>query len=244
MKKKKPTIVILAAGEGKRLRPHTSTIPKTLLDVGKCSLLEHILNNIESKQVSNVIIVIGYQGQKIKRKLKGKYKNLKIEYVENSHYRGSDNLYSVLCARKKIDSDVVFVNGDTIFHKKVFAKILSSNKANCIAVDFERPIDGDAMRVHGDSSGKLVEIGKRISKKTHGDASGIYKLSKKAAGRYFELAEKYFSKGPRRGGFVVPLRTMKKEFSLWLIPVEKKHVIEIDTEKDLNNAQEKIKAFR
>ena len=67
--------VILAAGEGKRLRPLTNSIPKCLVDLHGKSLLQRQLDVFKNSNISNIIIVKGYQSKSL---------NLpNIKYYEN-----------------------------------------------------------------------------------------------------------------------------------------------------------------
>ena len=68
------TIMILAAGLGKRLRPYTSKTPKTLIKIGKYTLIEKIINEIEKNRFKKIIINLHYLKEKIKKKLDKKYK--------------------------------------------------------------------------------------------------------------------------------------------------------------------------
>ena len=54
------TIMILAAGLGKRLRPYTSKTPKTLIKIGKYTLIEKIINEIEKNRFKKIIINLHY----------------------------------------------------------------------------------------------------------------------------------------------------------------------------------------
>ena len=72
--------VILAAGLGLRFRPLTETRPKPLLKILDKSILEHNLDQLDGL-VKEVILVVGYLQEKIKRVLGSKYKTLKIRYI-------------------------------------------------------------------------------------------------------------------------------------------------------------------
>ena len=73
--------IILAAGEGKRLRPLTDNVPKPLVPIGGKPILEYTLN-ILPPEVDEVIMVIGYRGNAIKDHFGGSFGRLKLTYVE------------------------------------------------------------------------------------------------------------------------------------------------------------------
>ena len=74
-------LVILAAGRGKRMKTLTENMPKPMLTVLGNDLLEHKIS-ILPKEIDEVIIVIGYLGEKIKKHFGTNFKGKKISYVE------------------------------------------------------------------------------------------------------------------------------------------------------------------
>lgn len=240
-KNNKPTVILCAAGRGKRLLPYTKSLPKALVKVRGKSILEYILDAIYMAGIRKVIIVTGFMSGKIEKKIGRVYKGINILYVHNPDYMRSDNLYSLFLARDHIIGDIIFMNADQIVHKDIMKQIVATDRKNAIAVDFKSSIDNDSMKVRKDKKGRLLLIGKRIMGKADGQALGIYRLSGREGGRYFQIAEKYFRRGPRRGGFVVPLRVMTKKALIWLLSSKDARWIEIDTPEDLEKAKRHIK---
>ena len=72
--------VILAAGEGKRLRPFTETIQKVMLPVANKPVLEYVIDAVKKSGITKIIIVVGYKKEVIMEYFKD-YKNAKISYV-------------------------------------------------------------------------------------------------------------------------------------------------------------------
>ena len=75
--------VILAAGKGERMKPFTLTTPKPLLTIQGKAILDYIFEALPA-EVNEVIVVIGYLGEKIKNFLGDKYAGRRIHYVEGS----------------------------------------------------------------------------------------------------------------------------------------------------------------
>lgn len=107
--------VILAAGKSTRTYPLTLTRPKPLLKVANKALLEHNLDNLDNI-VDEVIIVVGYKKNMIKKYLKKKYKNIKIKYVEQKQQLGTAHALSVveLCIKDRF----ILMMGDDIYSRK------------------------------------------------------------------------------------------------------------------------------
>jgi NDP-sugar pyrophosphorylase family protein len=116
--------IILAAGRGERMMPLTVTTPKPLLEVNGMPMIEYVLGSLGS-DIDEVIIVVKYFGEKIKKHLGKKYMGLKIKYVEGSS-RG--NVYSFLNTRKYLkDERFLLIYGDEIPD--------FTNVENCLAKD-------------------------------------------------------------------------------------------------------------
>ena len=62
--------VILAAGEGTRLRPITSSKPKPMIKISGKPILEHIINSLSYSEITEVIIVTNYKGEAIQQYFK------------------------------------------------------------------------------------------------------------------------------------------------------------------------------
>ncbi|MDP2864110.1 MAG: sugar phosphate nucleotidyltransferase, partial [bacterium] len=72
--------IILAAGKGRRFQPLTNSRPKPLLKVLDKTILEYNLDQLNNL-VREVVLVVGYQGEKVRNLIGERYKNLKIKYV-------------------------------------------------------------------------------------------------------------------------------------------------------------------
>jgi len=106
--------VLLAAGEGVRLQPVTSTRPKHLICVGGKPILQHCLEAAKACGITEAIIVTHYLGEAIREYFgDGEKLGLKLEYVEQSAVLGTGNAGSV--AEPLVDGDFVLVYGDLLF---------------------------------------------------------------------------------------------------------------------------------
>ena len=112
--------IILAAWEGSRLRPITNTTPKPLVKIYGKSIIEYNLENIY-KHVSEIIIIVKYREEDIKKHLWNNYKGTKITYKTQWEEKWT------AAAIKWIESelDVIIMNGDSIFEEKDIEKIES-----------------------------------------------------------------------------------------------------------------------
>ena len=112
--------IILAAGEWKRLRPLTNTIPKPIIKIFWKTIIEHNLEHIY-KYVSEIIIVVKYKADEVKKAIWDEYKKVKVSYREQSDKPGT--AWAIMWM-EDIKKDVIILNGDSIFPKKDLKKIL------------------------------------------------------------------------------------------------------------------------
>jgi glucose-1-phosphate thymidylyltransferase len=106
--------IIPVAGVGSRLRPHTFTIPKVLLNVAGKPILGHILDKITAEGISEATIVIGHMGDKIQEYVSSAFPTLKVEYVEQEEPHGLG--HAIYLSRNSLGNrPVLIILGDTIF---------------------------------------------------------------------------------------------------------------------------------
>jgi len=106
--------IIPVAGVGSRLRPHTYTIPKVLLNVGGKPILAHILDKLISENITKATFVIGHLGDKIKEFVEQKYSEMECEFVVQKELGGLG--HAIYTAIPTFDEkDIFIILGDTIF---------------------------------------------------------------------------------------------------------------------------------
>ena len=117
--------VILAAGEGTRLRPLTLETPHPLIQVaGKC-IIERILESLPSS-IDEVVLVVEYLKEKIESHLGDHFQSLKITYVPQGKMRGT---YGALCSAKELLNERFLVlNGDDLHSKEELEQFIQSGE--------------------------------------------------------------------------------------------------------------------
>ena len=106
--------IIPVAGVGSRLRPHTFTLPKVLLNVAGKPILGHILDTIIGEGIGEATIIVGHMGDKIRQYVNTMYASLKVDYVEQEDRLGLG--HAIYLARGTMSADpILIILGDTIF---------------------------------------------------------------------------------------------------------------------------------
>ena len=121
--------VILAAGEGVRLRPLTVNRPKPLIEFAGTTSLEYNLSQLKGL-VREAIIIIGYKGKLIQEKIGDNYKGIKIKYVWQEKQLGTGD--AVKKAAPFIKKEFLVLNGDDFYASEDFKKC--SKKLPCILI--------------------------------------------------------------------------------------------------------------
>jgi bifunctional UDP-N-acetylglucosamine pyrophosphorylase/glucosamine-1-phosphate N-acetyltransferase len=134
--------VVLAAGEGVRLQPITSTRPKHLIKVGGKPILEHCLNALKACGVEETVIVVHYMADAIRQYFgDGKRFGLKIEYVEQEAVLGTGNAVAV--AEPFVKDEFLLVYGDLLFSAEAVKGVISLHqKEKPVATMAVVPVDG------------------------------------------------------------------------------------------------------
>ncbi len=116
--------IIPVAGLGSRLKPHTYSTPKVLLNVGGKPILGHILDKLLEEDVKKATFVIGHLGDKIIDYVQSTYPSVNSEFIEQKEMEGLG--HAIYTAIPTFDDEEIFIIlGDTIFDvnlKEVFKK--------------------------------------------------------------------------------------------------------------------------
>ncbi len=121
--------IILAAGQGTRLKKYTQNLPKVILKVAGKTLIERQIVCYLEAGIQDIIIIRGFAAEKIT------YKG--ISYYTNEDYAGTNMVESLMAAREEFDDDVVVSYSDIIFEKRLLQKMMENKADFLVAVDDE-----------------------------------------------------------------------------------------------------------
>lgn len=146
--------IILAAGMGRRLGEFTSNNTKCMLEVNGVRLIDRVLNQLSTLNLSKIVIVIGYEGQNLKNYVENKYPSLNIVFVENKIYDKTNNIYSLWLAKDIMaDEDTLLLESDLIYETAVLEAAANSPYPSCALVaKYESWMDGTMVRIDDDNN--------------------------------------------------------------------------------------------
>lgn len=175
--------VILAAGMGKRLKELTQDNTKCMVEVNGVTLIDRMLHQIDKQHLSRIIIVIGYQGQKLIDYIATLQINTPIIYVNNPIYDKTNNIYSLALAKDWLcKDDTLLFESDLIFEDSVIEALLNDPRDTLALVDkYESWMDGTCVKLAADDSIAAFVPGKQFQFneiKDYYKTVNIYKFSR------------------------------------------------------------------
>lgn len=194
--------IVLAAGEGRRLRPLTETIPKTLLPVdGETTILDIALRNLRRVEVKEIAVVIGHAAAAIEDRLETleRAHDVRLTLVPNPKAAVWNNAYSLWLAREALAETALVVNGDTVHPVSVEERVLDRRGAApvVIALDDRKRLAQEEMKVVLDGEGRLARINKAIDPATaDGEYIGVTLVEGTAAGDVGRALEATWRRDP------------------------------------------------
>ena len=165
--KKVDQCLILAAGNGTRIRSVSAGLPKPLVDFRGKPIIEHIVQRAHRAGIERFVIVVGYRSDLIRNWFEGRSVGVSVTFVENLDYHKANGV-SALKARNAIHENFLLLMADHLFEPETAETLIQQPLASdevILAVDpnIDRVFDlDDATKVlrNGD---RIVDIGKEIA---------------------------------------------------------------------------------
>ncbi|KTG30905.1 sugar phosphate nucleotidyltransferase, partial [Haloferax profundi] len=152
--------VVLAAGEGMRLRPLTTYRPKPMLPVTNKPILEHVFDTLVEVGISEIHVVVGYRRNRVQEYFGFEYEGVQLHYHLQDQQLGSG--HAVLQARDALDESFVVVNGDQLVSADIVESVvekhtLGDQLATLSIVESEMAPQYGAVSLDGEVVTDLVE---------------------------------------------------------------------------------------
>lgn len=230
---------------GRRLGEFTASNTKCMLEVNGVRLIDRMLGQLSKLNLSRIVIVIGYEGQKLKNYILKKYPDWPIVFVENSVYDKTNNIYSLWLARGYMAEDeTLLLESDLIFEDAALKAAVESEYRDCALISkYETWMDGTMVRIDDDNN--IVNfIPKKAFKYSDTDyyykTVNIYKFSKEfVVDHYLPFLEAYIRVLGENEYYEQVLRviTLIDNTGIKALPITGMHWYEIDDVQDLRIAE-------
>jgi choline kinase len=227
-------VIILAAGLGTRLDEKALRLPKPLTKLANGqSILGYQLQALSSYlSLDQIFIVVGYQKEEVMNQFPD------LIYIYNRDFAEENTAKSLGKALRKIDEDVLWLNGDVLFKKEMIPKILTFNRTSMVVN--KSVVGEEEVKYKTDSQGHILEVSKGLLD-GEGEALGINFFKKEDLPifkRNLELCgiSDYFEKAIDQG---------IKKFNqiVWSLPIDVSDCCEIDFPEDLIKANHLLKSW-
>jgi len=180
MENRKPKVILLVAGEGKRLRPFTLDRPKCMVEIDGISLIDRQLSVLKAEGLDNIIMAGGYKSEMLKRE--GVKLKLNLRYFE------TNMVWTLFSVEEELDGDVIVSYGDIVYSREILQTLLESTADIAVIIDKEwesywrerneNPLD-DAETLKLRADGTIREIGQspQALDEIEGQYIGLMKFS-------------------------------------------------------------------
>ena len=146
--------IILAAGMGKRLKELTQDNTKCMVKVNGVTLIDRMLHQIEKRELSRIVVVVGYKGELLKEYIDSLGIKTPIVYVENEIYNKTNNIYSLALAKDYLcQDDTLLFESDLIFEDSLIDALLDDPRDTLALVDkYQSWMDGTCVKLTDDDA--------------------------------------------------------------------------------------------
>ena len=188
--------IILAAGVGKRLgNVNGERQPKCLLEIDGKSLLQRHLELLEVVGVTDIVLVLGFDAQRIEAAIETMGLKHKPVLIHNPDYQDG-SIVSLWTAKQYLtaDDDILLMDADVLYDQRMLERLTTTMHANCFLLDrnFEPGAEPVKLCVN---QGHLVEFRKHVAADlvydVQGESVGFFRFSGEASRQLADIAQSY-----------------------------------------------------
>lgn len=236
--------IILAAGMGRRLKELTENNTKCMVEVNGVPLIDRMLHQIEKQQLSRIVIVVGYEGQKLMDHIAELDIKTPVIYVNNPIYDKTNNIYSLFLAKEFLcQEDTLLFESDLIIEDSIIDALVQDPRDTLALVDkYENWMDGTCVKLGDDDIIETFVPGKKFKFEESEDyykTVNVYKFSKQFSQTHYVPFLEAYSKALGNNEYyeqVLRVITMLDEPGIKAKRLENQLWYEIDDIQDLDIA--------
>jgi len=228
-------VVLMAGGEGKRLRPLTSTIPKPLLKVGEKPIIEHNIDRLIQVGIKRITLSINYLGDQLEAFFKdGDSKGIRMDYVKEDKPLGT--IGSILLVDNFEHDDIIVMNSDLLTNIDFadFYKTYKASKADMAVAATSYHVDVPYAVLETGEENRVKSL-KEKPRYTYYSNAGIYIINKRLLsmipnGEFFDITD-------------LMEKAIEMDYQIITYPING-YWLDIGKHEDYKKAQEDIKHLK
>lgn len=233
-------VVILVAGIGSRLRPHTDDRPKCLVEVGGEAMLGRLLRQAAVAGCSEAVLVTGHMDDVIDEWLTKQPLPLPVSTVFNPEYQTLGNGHSLLVAREAVGAGAfVKLDGDLVMSDGLLERLLDGPWPSAILLDGTGVLADEEMKARTDAAGRVVAMGKWLDPATaSGESIGAELIGAEDGARLFAALRRVIHEEGQGGAYYEDVyhALVEEGWELGAVDTGGLPWTEIDTPEDLARA--------
>ena len=236
--------MILAAGMGRRMGKYTAENTKCMITVGGKTLIQRVTDALKAAGINKLIMVIGYEGDKLKDFIDNNITGMEVEYIYNHDYSTTNNIYSLYMAKDYLaQDDTILLESDLVFEESIIKRLVDAPDKNVVVVaKYEQWMDGTMVML--DPRHNIVDFVDKVQFRydevdKYYKTVNIYKFSKEyAQNQYIPFLEAYIKAYGANQYYEQVLKALAhiKSSELKALILEKEKWYELDDSQDYDIA--------
>jgi len=229
--------LILAAGRGTRISRYLSGRPKCIIDIGGEYLIRYTVNQLKSKGIKDIGIVVGYQHDEVEKILKGE----DIKYFYNPFFDVTNSIASAWFAKEfiKNDEDIIIMNADVFLEPDLMEAIIAETQSPVLFADETRKEEADYKFYYENNI--LIKYGKELQgNDITGEYIGVAKIGKEFIDIFYKQLIHLIDTQQYGLWWENTIYSLSSKYEILVKDIQRKFWVEVDYIEDY----EKILKFR
>jgi bifunctional UDP-N-acetylglucosamine pyrophosphorylase/glucosamine-1-phosphate N-acetyltransferase len=224
--------VILAAGRGTRMKELTDHVPKPLLEAAGKTLLEHKFDELPD-EVDEIVIIVGYHGDKVEQRLGTEYAGRRITYVVQETLDGTAG--ALWKAKDLLKGRFLVMMGDDLYGRADLAAAIAS--PDWVIGAWPLPAGASGGRITTDASGTITDIIEGTHEEPGETSTNLFVLDTRLFG--YPMVPK--AEGSGEYGLPQTVLAVSRESGIPLRPLRASFWVQVTSPEDLRKAEDILK---